>query len=67
MSLDSINRLLVLVKPSLDVFSITEKNWDKEKGVLKRDTLDAILNPLDGQALELALRIRTEVKKDIEI
>lgn len=67
MSLDSINRILVLVKPSLDIFSITEKNWDKEKGVLKRDTLDAILNPLDGQALEMALRIRKEIKKHIEI
>ncbi len=51
---------IVLVKQVPDISHIPEEAWDREKGTLRRQVLDAVFNPLDLQALTLACRMRGE-------
>jgi electron transfer flavoprotein alpha subunit len=48
---------IVLVKQVPDVSNIPEEAWDREKGTLRRNVLDSVLNPLDLHALTFACRM----------
>lgn len=50
--------IIVLVKQVPDVSNIPAEAWDREKGTLRRNLLEAIFNPLDLQALTFACRMR---------
>ncbi len=50
--------IIVLVKQVPDVSNIPAEAWDREKGTLKRNLLEAVFNPLDLQALTFACRMR---------
>jgi len=49
---------IVLLKQVPDVTKIPPDAWDQDKGTLKRNVLDVVLNPLDLHALTLACRMR---------
>ncbi len=52
--------LIVLLKQVPDTTSIPQEAWDQEKGTLKRNMLDNVLNPHDLHALSFACRLRKE-------
>ena len=54
---------IVLVKQVPDVSNIPEDAWDREKGTLRRNVLDNVLNPLDLHGLTFACRLAAEMKE----
>ncbi|OGW81978.1 MAG: hypothetical protein A3G33_04320 [Omnitrophica bacterium RIFCSPLOWO2_12_FULL_44_17] len=49
---------IVLIKQVPDVSNIPEEAWDREKGTLRRNMLDNVLNPLDFHAITFACQLR---------
>jgi len=54
---------IVLVKQVPDVSNIPEDAWDREKGTLRRNVLDNVLNPLDLHGLTFAWNLEQEMQE----